>query len=321
MIELQSLAQKLTDMLNGDFDSEYNEYQFVHAFGLDAVLPNTTYRFCVAADEGGFKRNHLDDLNPNQEIRYINAILTVSNSSNEGINIEDYVGTMETTLDVIVPDLYIVDESGVSILPKRVRQLLTDVLQYNQSSMQTVAQVIGETSTDYLVGIDYNIATTGTAQIRHQVGESLTMSVYIDFTFVSNGIASSAIRLYFKNDNNQNVRIYAAQLGIARKCTLESNTGTESGKNAVTNEVDNTVLTINGNLAVRNSSFCGRAFDYVVNELISPLVITVEICATPTSSPIASNTFNMIFSECGLNSEPPYAASMSFVLVEAPEEV
>ena len=316
MITLQTLADNLTQMLNGELDAN------LYGYNLDKVLPNTIYRFYVAADEGNYKRNHISDLNPNLEIRYINALLTVNNSSNEGVNSEDYVGTMETTLDVMIPDLYIVDDAtGNSVLPKIVRQLLTEVLQYNQSSMQSMPQEVGGDGLNYLVGIDYNIATTGTAQIRHQVGESLTMAVYIDFTFVSAGIASNAIKMYFK-DGNDKVRLYAAQLGIARKCTLESNTGTGSGKNAVTNEVDNTVMTINGNLAVRNLAFCRKAFEFVVNETISPLEVTVEICPTPTdSNPIAFNTFTMIFSECGINSEPPYAASMSFVLVEAPEEV
>lgn len=322
MISLNTLAQKLTEMLNGDYSASAGEYANVSAYGLDEVLPNVTYRFYVTDEEGDFKYNHMSSEDVNLEIRYINAVLTVNSSTNEGVGDEDYVGTMETTLDVLVPDLYIKDDGGTSVLPRIVRQLLTDVLQFNQSTVQSVAQEINGDDTDYLVGIDYNIPTTGTAAVRHQVAGSLTLAVYIDFTFVTNGIASTSMRFYFMNDEGEFSRLYATQYGIARKSTLESNTGTESEKNAVTNEVDNTVMTINGNLAVRNIDFCRKAFAYVINEVIEPMTVKVEIYSSPTqTAPIAQNTFAMIFAECGLNGEPPYAASMSFVLVEAPEEV
>lgn len=317
MITLKMLGERLENTLNGSFDPEQKEYENIRNFGLDGIQPNVTYRFYVTEDEGTYKGAETDPSDPNKVVFYINVLLSSIGATGEGVGHEDYIGTMSTRAEFLIPHVDLFDDNKESVITGAVRALITRVLQFNQASLEEDPEAIEGEARSYLVGISYTMPVTGEKEIRAKVGASITLTVYIDYTFVAEGVASSDFEIYVVDGEGKENRIYPARMGLRRSSVTEGNVPSDSKNGASKNTVGATSLTINIDLAVRNSYIADKYVEYVIRGVIEPLDIVIK---APTRNGAISEPKKMVFMESAINTQVPLAASSSLILVEYLEE-
>ena len=319
MIALEYLAKTLENTLNGTDENGNVDYSNITKFGLDGteadengnyggILPRTTFRFRVVSDLADYKKAERED---NTAVFYIHAVMKAEGSTVEGIVKEAYNARLNTSVEFLIPFVDILDENGNSKIVAAVRNLIDTVLQARASQTVTIDNIC------YYQGTQYHIADTGTRDQRAQVGDSISLSVSVDYIFLALGVGSNSIVISINGD-----RVYYSKLGISRQIVSEGNIEANGGSPVSKNAVAGSALAVNMDMPTRLNAYDKAIALYVLTGEIVPVSVSLTIpVEIDNNGGIISETraYKMVFSFAGINGELNYGASTSVSLVEVME--
>ncbi|MBQ8289323.1 MAG: hypothetical protein IJY01_00425 [Clostridia bacterium] len=309
MINFTEIAQMLEDRLNGNLN-EGDDYEYIKQYHLDgisnpdeAIVPNERYEFKIHTDTGIYER--AERVN-NTVRRYINGVMSIVGNTVEGISNSTYSAVVQTRVDFVIPFAEGTTEQDRNRILMAVRELMSDALKYSDG--ETIDGIDGLT---YLYIINYSLANSGTRSQINDAGDSFTLSLNINHSFVTLGVASSEYRFYILEDNDatREVDIPYQKYGMARKTTFDTNT--DESLTSV-NVPTSTVLTINFDLYKRVDAFDNAINDYLFDGALNP--ITIYILNTRTN---AKKEYDMYIDTAALNGQVGAVASSSVTLVSA----
>lgn len=310
MITFTEIAQMLEDRLNGNLNS--GDYAYIKKYYLDgiscpeyAIVPNERYEFKIHTDTGVYER--AERVN-NTVRRYINGVMSIIGNNVEGISDTTYSAVVQTRVDFVIPFAEGTTEQDRNCILMAVRELMADALKYSEAD-----NVVSADNISYLYIINYALANSGTRAQINDAGDSFTLSLFINHSFVTLGVASSEYRFYVIDPDLSNYReedIPYQKYGIARKTTFDTNT--DSSLTAV-NMPTSMVLTINFDLYKRVSVFDNAINAYLFDGELVPIQIFVQ--NTRTNTP--PKRYDMYIDTAALNGQVGAVASSSVTLVSA----
>ena len=311
MFNSDNFAEKLTELLN-DEDSR-------GSFGLVAtsqspIAKNTDFEFLIHADTGEYKAHtrHVNTIT-----RYINGELTITSSDVAGTSLENLTAVIRTRMELLVP--MVGSRKSNNALLNAVRDHIANKLNFaNQKYVNIGSQI-------FLQVVNFDFAATGIREQVAVVGDAVTLSMYVTFSYVMSGIASDGIQLYLTKVNGKELLpscpILYSKLGIARKLVTESNVFSNESANAPISRSlpTSSVLSINVDLLARLTAFDEAMRNYRLKGQIDTLTIKVkEATGTDEYSNIIYDeaTFDMILDLAALNAEQGAICSATVTLVE-----
>ena len=227
MLKLSSLGKWIEERLNNTLAEHINNNSNT-ILNTDRVI----YAFKVYTDQGNHKgydylnTNTLDiegvgivQLATNKRVRYIECQLSQNDSTVEATG---YVSiTRDTVLEIIIP-LDNIDEVGFEeTITEEIRTVL-------DNSFNTIGDAyVVENNNAIPFGFKYSLSNTGIRTNRAFIGDSISMTAYINFFFVESGISANDIEIYIDGE-----RIIPLRYGFNRGTTQQSNTF--SGDNTMT---------------------------------------------------------------------------------------
>jgi hypothetical protein len=302
MITIKDIAENLEQTLNG------KEYENIEAYGLNDVIPATSFRFNIALDTDKYKEPERDI---NSVVRYINAVMTVMGDSKEGRDNETYNAVVQTRVEFVVPAC---GDDG-KLLLERVRGLLDNVLTGSEH------EYITDGTYTYLQTIEYAFANTGVREQRDKVGDSLTLSMYIDYSYATEGVASDAIivECSLKKEGSY-TPVRFSRFGMARKTVYDPNVPSGNGNPITKNVPTSTALTISMDLVARLYDFDTMIRKYTLKGELSPIFVKVSLPngydKNTGSILYDTETYEMVLETSGVNGELGKLASNSVTLIE-----
>jgi hypothetical protein len=211
MIELKELSKQLQTKLN---DAISGGQYFINEFS-----PNEEYRFNIVLDRGEYRKA---ERSGNRVTKYINGVITLTSDQKAGITQGTVNVSLSAALEIIVPDIdktYNVVNDGAVIatikFSEAVRELIDDTL---AASSQGYMQ--DDEGRYFLVTSSYSFANTGVLDARYQTGDSLTLTVFLDYSIVASGVSAANIEIWIPNEASGE-RIYPARVDIARQSVQE----------------------------------------------------------------------------------------------------
>lgn len=208
MISIDTLASRLEQTLNEALQNEQNEI-----FSEGYFQAGTRFLFKIFSKEGKYKKA---DRDLNTVTKYINGIITTLGGDKVGYNAESLVTTARMKLDLLIPWIPS-PANDLKSFYEYVEDFLNNVL-----SIPT-QELIADPDSGliyYAIG-NYSPLSTGLKDIREAVGESMTASIYITYTFVAQGVSSAETEIYV-NDHGYDARVYPSRIDISRNSTTES---------------------------------------------------------------------------------------------------
>ena len=219
MIDLKHFAEVLQSKLNNaqqedDILSRFND--------------NVVYWFNIVSTEGEYKPPMRYE-NSNSVKKYINGVLSVVNDDKNGFAVDNLVVNLNTRLDLLIPDI----DNETIIENKTVRfsdaviDFINNTLALNEQYVETIDD------TNYFVSVEYSSVVPGIKDLRQSVGNSLTASVYIDYSIVVQGVSSSLYELWvdangIDDDSPDYQRVYYARMDLLRTSTQDSYIASDS---------------------------------------------------------------------------------------------
>jgi hypothetical protein len=302
----------LEDRLNGNLNPG-DDYKYIKKYHLDgisypdpddSIVPNERYEFKIHTDTGVYER--AERVN-NTVRRYINGVMSIVGNTVEGISNSTYSAVVQTRVDFVIPFAEGTTEQDRNRILMAVRELMADALKYSDG--ETMDDIDGLT---YLYIINYSLANSGTRSQINDAGDSFTLSLNINHSFVTLGVASSEYRFYILEDDDvtREVDIPYQKYGIARKTTFDTNT--DSSLTAV-NMPTSMVLTINFDLYKRIDDFDDAINAYLFDGELVPIRIYVQNRRTPDDT----KYYDMYIDTAALNGQVGAVASSSVTLVSA----
>ena len=203
MLKLSSLGKWIEERLN-DTLTTYIDNNTNTILNTDRVI----YAFKVYTDQG--KHKGFENISANKRRRFIECQLSQNDSTVEATG---YVSvTRDTLLEIIIP-LDNIDEVGFEdTITEEIRTVI------DNSFNQIGDAIITEDGTPYRFGFKYSLSNTGIRTNRPYIGDSISMTAYINFFFVENGINSGDIEIYIDGE-----RIIPLRYGFNRGTTQQSN--------------------------------------------------------------------------------------------------
>lgn len=284
-------------------------------FNLDTFLDDTKFRFRLFDTSGEYEKAAKDG---NEVTYYINGVMRLVGSDKEGTVNENYSASISAVLDLLVPrcDLYKETEDGRRYgIYNAVEYIVDEALRLAEVDTMTLPDEQGN-DINYFVSTQYQISIAGVRDIRGQVGDSLPMTVRIDYGIVADGVSSSDVIYEILNaENGTYERIYPYTVGIARNSVQEGNipSDTDNGISYSTTNGSNIVLTFAR--TVRYTYLDKRIAQYILLGYNEPMQIRITY---PLGSPTENipATYNMTFAQGGLNGLEGAAMSSEIRLVE-----
>lgn len=263
---------------------------------LDGFEPNTHYRFHIYEDDGEYKGADRDG---NEITKYINCTLVyLGDDKNISGSYQTLIWTETASarLDLLVPDIDLerINNAGE-------RETFEGVLRQVLDSAFRMPYVEGATSnTTYT----FSYASTGEKDIREAVGNSLTLTVFINTYTVSGGVSSAQ---YYITLNGTDIR--PIKLDISRTATQGGyvRSDNENAASKVRNE--GTSLIIGLTKPVTGDSLDDLIANYILFEDNEPFTITLYMNGR-------SRELKVTFSDAADCSEAFTVASTTCTLVE-----
>lgn len=213
MISLNALAADLENKLNLAIESG--------DFYINDFMPNERYLFHIANEAGQYRKATRDG---NTVTKYINGVLSLMGDEKAGVTPDTVNASLEAVFEFVIPDidrLYTITEEDGSVIgtitfKDAVRELVDATLSAaEQDYMQD------DDENYFLVTTSYSFANTGALDIRPQTGESLTMTVFIDYSIVASGVSAANLEMWMPDASGVLVRIYPTRLDITRHSVQE----------------------------------------------------------------------------------------------------
>lgn len=314
-ISIEKLSAHLTEKLNGA------SLENIENYGINSIYPRTQYKFIIHSETGeyvSFERSE------NTVTRFINGEMTVIGSDTEGVGESTYNAVVQTRVDFLVP--LIGPEKKNRELLKCLRALLTETLKYTENDSEEC------NGTTYVHITDYSILESGIREMREAIGDSVSLTIYVTHTFVSQGVSSSRIKIKILNPVTEKWDVVPyAKLGVARKNISEVNVAANVQPTRSRSIPTSSLLTVNIDLLTR----LGALDYYVANYTYSgvsglPQTLHVEITrpnpeyyirkendmSTDGVDMEKSTNYNMLIDVSGINCELGAISSTSVTLVE-----
>ena len=312
MLQLQTVAKALENKLNA---ARLNAL-----YPLDAFHDNTEYTFKVYADVGEYQRatKTLNTIN-----RYINCILRINSDEKSGLTDETISAVWSCQFECLVPDAMnehrFVDEDDVAVNVRfvdAVEELINSTL-----AASTQDYVKGEDGIVYYLGAAYSNTMAGSLELRHGAGNSIPLSVFIDYTVIATGLSSADIKISINNGSGTYFRIYPTRLDIIRTAVQEGNlAANDIGISKVTTQ--GSMLTIKLSKPLRNDLFdLTYAASYALSGThpVMDIRINYPWLIDDGEAFYTTNDYRMVFSDVAIAAETNLAASCTATLVEALE--
>ena len=213
---------------------------------------NVTYKFLIHTDVGNYKGFEYIENNPNQIVKYINAILTQTDSKVEGTGLKNI--TRNTTIEFLVP-LQNADTPTTSeaLLINEIRNIIDDAFSANSEGTYT------ENEVEYAYGLNYSLSSTGNRMDRALVGDSVNLYAYINFFMIEQGLNSNKIKLYIDGEE-----IVPLRIGISRGVT-QSTDVLSDGNQIAKNNPSATLFTLNFDIPAKtNSNIFAEIYTYAL---------------------------------------------------------
>ena len=316
MLKLSSLGKWIEERLN-DTLTTYIDNNTNTILNTDRVI----YAFKVYTDQG--KHKGFENISANKRRRFIECQLSQNDSTVEATG---YVSvTRDTLLEIIIP-LDNIDEVGFEdTITEEIRTVI------DNSFNQIGDAIITENGTPYRFGFKYSLSNTGIRTNRAYIGDSISMTAYINFFFVENGINSSDIEIYIDGE-----RIIPLRYGFNRGTTQQSNVfsgdNTMTAKNTPTGSLfsfnfDTTARGTTPLISALNFAFTGQEYGNIkigetnfidkdfTGGATSNVAHFVEI-KYPVFDTVISVEKYMIFENVALSGAIPLLASLSITMTE-----
>ncbi len=305
MISLNQLVESLQNKINAAInDTPINRF---HA--------NTQYLFNIVLDQGKYRKA---ERNLNTVTKYINGIVTVLNDDKSGITPETLNAIISAKLDFVIPDINSeinLDMPDGSIrnvkFTDAVRDLIDTVLAASEKDY-----TMGSDGVIYYIGTQYSFASTGIADVRGEVGSSLTMTVFIDYTIIAEGISSSEFKIAIGKEENY---IYPTRMDVMRKSVQDGVLGSDSlgiSKAATTGSSLSIVIVKPKRFDALDTAFN----DYTMDGKTEPFKVFLSIPISIDSNgnvDYKTKEYLMTFADSGIGTEQNLAASSNCTLIEA----
>lgn len=315
MLQLQTVAKALENKLNAAIPSSV----------LPSFHPNVNYSFVVFADVGEYRKaiKRLNTIN-----KYINCILRVNGDEKSGLTDETISAVWSAQFECLVPspmetvNIEVEDELITYRFVDAVKELINSTL-----AASTQDYITGEDGILYYLGANYSNTIAGEVDTRAATGESIPLSVFIDYTVAAAGVSSANIILEFKDPlatGEVYERVYPTRLDIVRQAVQEGNLASdEGGVSKVTTQ--GSILTLQLTKPLRNDRFdlflkmytlaplelVAGGFDILTFRLSIPSSMDGDVPQYLT------RTYQMSFSEATIGAETNLAAACTATLVEA----
>lgn len=309
MITLRELAGDLEAKLN---DSIKGGDYFVNSF-----TPNEKYEFNIVLDAGEYKKATRVG---NEVTKYINGVITLDSDEKAGIHDSAINASISAIFEFIIPD---VDKTYDIIGPKgelidtitfkdAVRELVDDTL---SASEQYYMQ--DEAGNYFLVTSSHSFANPGTLEIRYQTGNSLTMTVLLEYAIVASGFSAASIEMWVNQGGDSLIRIYPARLDVSRSSVQE---GVIRSDRAVSETLTQTTqLTIGITKPLRCDAFDNAAMRYIFESDVTLLGITLKYPTGISAGgdvEMTEKTYTLSFAEASVAGEQNLAVPVSATLHE-----
>ena len=306
MISLATLAENLEKALNDGVDSS----------GLNGIIKNTAFTFKIHVDTAE-KTPAVRKEGTNSVEYTIDGIFRQTSYESSGTSQDLFTATMGVSVEFLIPFANVRNmtkpDRRESKIIECVRRLTDNAFHLTESTvMQDTTADAKSTEDSYFVTTNYELVDSGQRDTREVVGDSYTMTFFVDYTFTANGFPSDDLKISVKKktDEGNAITLSLPSYTIGRKTIQNGNmllTGNDDGVSRAV--VDGTALVISFNRVAQNSGFDALLDEYLLGGKVIPLTVTV------TKGKI-DYEYTMVFSEGSLAGENGLAASNAISLVE-----
>ena len=311
MLELEELRRWVEEILNIQLSTYIENKQ-------DTLLKRDRYEFAfrVYTDIGEHKGyDYIDykgdiSVQPTNKIRrYIEAEMLQIDSSVEATDYTNIVRNTELTILVPLNDIELLDERNIVV--EEIRNIIEDTFKNNYPYTSNGLQ-------EEPFSVKCSLASSGDRESRALVGDSVTLTAYLNFYYVESGIYSSSFKLMIDG-----TEIIPIRMGVSRALTQETNTYSNDTRAVAMNTPTSSVLTINFDVVCRNNRIYADMYRYAVagktldkDNVLKPKVAhAVEIAYPQYGSPLTTKLL-MNFDTINISTQLPLIASMSVTLTE-----
>lgn len=307
MISLATLAENLEKALN----------EGVKRSGLNDMIKNTTFTFKIHVDTAE-KTPAVRKEGTNSVEYTIDGIFRQTSYESSGTTQDLFTATMGVSVELLIPfanvrNLTKPDRRESKII-ECVRNLTDNAFHLTQATvMQDIPKDKESTADSYFVTANYELVDGGQRDMREVVGDSYTMTFFVEYTFTAQGFPSDELKISVKKkgaDDKDEITLALPSYTIGRKTIQNGNmllTGNDDGVSRAV--VDGTALVISFNRVAQSSDFDALLDEYLLGGKVTPLTVTVTKKNT-------DYLYTMIFSEGSLAGENGLAASNAISLVE-----
>lgn len=306
MISLATLAENLEKALNDGVDSS----------GLNGIIKNTAFTFKIHVDTAE-KTPAVRKEGTNSVEYTIDGIFRQTSYESSGTTQDLFTATMGVSVELLIPfanvrNLTKPDRRESKII-ECVRRLTDNAFHLTEATvMQDTPADAKSTADSYFVTTNYELVDSGQRDTREVVGDSYTMTFFVDYTFTANGFPSDDLKISVKRETGKGnaITLSLPSYTIGRKTIQNGNmllTGNDDGVSRAV--VDGTALVISFNRVAQSSDFDTLLDEYLLGGKVIPLAVTV------TKGKI-DYKYTMVFSEGSLAGENGLAASNAISLVE-----
>ncbi len=292
-------------------------------FNLDTFLDDTKFRFRLFDTSGEYEKA---SKNGNEVTYYINGVMRLVGSDKEGTVNENYSASISAVLDLVVPrcDLYKESEDGRQYgIYNAVEYIVDEALRLAEVDTMTLPDEQGN-DINYFVSTQYQISIAGVRDIRGQVGDSLPMTVRIDYGIVADGVASSdVIYEIFNEDSGAYERFYPTTVGIARTAIQEGNITSDEEYGVSRSTTNGTTLVLSVARTVRYSYLDKLITRFALGAVIEPFKVRIQYPIERVENGLVYESYiypSMVFAQVGINGLDGTAMSSECRIVQEIED-
>lgn len=300
MISLATLAENLEKALNEGVDLS----------GLNSLIKNTTFTFKIHVDTAE-KTPAVRKEGTNSVEYTIDGIFRQTSYESSGTTQDLFTATMGVSVELLIP---FANVRNLTKPDRRESKIIECVRNLTDNAFHLTQAIVMQESSEesYFVTANYELVDGGQRDMREVVGDSYTMTFFVEYTFTAQGFPSDELKISVKKrgDSEDALALSLPSYTIGRKTIQNGNmllTGNDDGVSRAV--VDGTALVISFNRVAQSSTFDALLDEYLLGGKVTPLTVTVTKKNT-------DYLYTMIFSEGSLAGENGLAASNAISLVE-----